>query len=214
VQLDSEQPCMSRHRSASGGTPAVELEDIARVGWLEFFLHKGYINKQHTIIWEANPGAHLSSFAYNHLISLCGTVVEDAAATPSSSARIGLGVGTTSASATSASNVDIDRSRVAGSPRNGGIRVRALPATPSARECLQEATSGSRGGQRCRGCLPPTSSGVEDDAASKGIRIPRGIAGAPSVNIARPRTREASPGSGFGGDGRFNNTEGTVLYID
>jgi hypothetical protein len=135
--------------------------------------HKGYIDKNYAIKWDSNLAAHLSAFSYGHLVVLCDTADQVAAAMPSASAPIGLGVS---------------------GPSVGPAGNRILPGSrlKGPQECLLSATSGSWEGHCIYRCVAAAGTALEESRGFSAAPLRRGLGVPDRADIAETRRIEAS----------------------
>jgi hypothetical protein len=152
--------------------------------------HKGYIDKNYAIKWDSNLAAHLSAFSYGHLVVLCDTADQVAAAMPSASAPIGLGV--SGPSVGPAGNRILPGSRLKGSAGNDCRRLAAAPGRQCPQECLLSATSGSWEGHCIYRCVAAAGTALEESRGFSAAPLRRGLGVPDRADIAETRRIEAS----------------------
>jgi hypothetical protein len=70
----AELPCTENVAGVAWKSTNAERDADAAIqtGWLEFFQHRGYVDKTNNIKWAANPAATLSGFSYGNLLVVTG----------------------------------------------------------------------------------------------------------------------------------------------
>jgi hypothetical protein len=68
--------CDSTIQNSEEQTPTAAINAAAatRLGWIEFFRSKGYLDSNNDIVWSAHLRAHLSAFAFEHLLGSAGNL--------------------------------------------------------------------------------------------------------------------------------------------
>jgi hypothetical protein len=64
------------------GTSDAEAQATIRIGWVEFFTYKDYLDSRQQINWSANPARNLSALAFGNLLAITSNMAATAAVFP------------------------------------------------------------------------------------------------------------------------------------